>query len=624
MLFFRRIVVILSLFLAVAQASLIDDIIKAIAQALTCGSCHSLLVVLQGLALFGDKVFSETFVGVCKLLQVQDDDVCEGTLRQQGPILAHNLRSISALGQTSTKLCSTLLGLCQPPPVNRYTVPIPKPAPTNPKVWTSIGQAPFQVVHFSDVHIDRSYTPGSDADCTKPICCRNYTDKTGPVNVPAGPMGSRRCDTTTSLAQSMLLAVHGQNTKFSIFTGDVIEADIWSLTQDEVASDLQQFNNEMATLLNSPVFPTIGNHEAAPVNSFPRNTTRGKNSQWVFDTQSEGWASMIGSPAATQVRHLSGSYATMVPYTSLRIISLNTVYWYQDNFWLFDSDRFQPDPNGVLAFAVEQLQQAEDGGQRVWIIAHMPPSSGDAMLDQSNYFDQIVQRYKNTIAGQFYGHSHVDEFALAYSDYSSRSADTASSIAWMAPSLTPRDANPSFRVYDVDPDTYEVMDSRTFVSDLADPDFQTFPVWKQEYSARETYGPAIGGWPATQSLNPSFWHRVTDAFVSNDALFQTFNAFKTRGVNVSPCTGACKTNTVCNLRALRAENGCHPITPGLNFRRDGDEDEDEDEEVSIENLRLRASHIDNHCEGVGMRHIFTQMVIKAQERQKLLREASSV
>lgn len=26
---------------------------------------------------------------------------------------------------------------------------------------------------------------------------------------------------------------------------------------------------------------------------------------------------------------------------------------------------------------------------------------------QSNYFDQIVQRYNNTIAAQFYGHSHV-------------------------------------------------------------------------------------------------------------------------------------------------------------------------------------------------------------------------
>jgi len=32
-------------------------------------------------------------------------------------------------------------------------------------------------------------------------------------------------------------------------------------------------------------------------------------------------------------------------------------------------------------------------------------------------------------------------------------------------SLTFIDANPAFRVYDVDPDTYEIMDSRTFMGE---------------------------------------------------------------------------------------------------------------------------------------------------------------
>jgi hypothetical protein len=27
-------------------------------------------------------------------------------------------------------------------------------------------------------------------------------------------------------------------------------------------------------------------------------------------------------------------------------------------------------------------------------------------FEQSNYYDQIVQRYINTVAGQFFGHSH--------------------------------------------------------------------------------------------------------------------------------------------------------------------------------------------------------------------------
>ena len=64
------------------------------------------------------------------------------------------------------------------------------------------------------------------------------------------------------------------------------------------------------------------------------------------------------------------------------------------------------DPNGLFAFMVDQLQAAEDAGQRAWIIGHMPSGKSDFPHDQSNYYDQIIQRYKNTIAGQFFGHSH--------------------------------------------------------------------------------------------------------------------------------------------------------------------------------------------------------------------------
>ena len=64
---------------------------------------------------------------------------------------------------------------------------------------------------------------GSESNCTKPICCRNYTDHVGPAQIAAGPIGHHGCDTPTSLAYSMLQAVKEQNTKFSIFTGDVVE-----------------------------------------------------------------------------------------------------------------------------------------------------------------------------------------------------------------------------------------------------------------------------------------------------------------------------------------------------------------------------------------------------------------
>ena len=134
---------------------------------------------------------------------------------------------------------------------------------------------------------------------------------------------------------------------------------------------------------------------------------------------------------------------------------------------------FRSDPNGVLAFIVSQLQVAEDEGQRAWIYGHIPPGKTDFLRDQvrfsifikgcilfnlpqSNYFNQVVQRYKNTIAAQFYGHSHKvmlsldlirpiltvcviikDQLEIAYSDFNNQSAATADSFGLVCPSLTP-------------------------------------------------------------------------------------------------------------------------------------------------------------------------------------------
>jgi sphingomyelin phosphodiesterase len=380
--------------------------------------------------------------------------------------------------------------------------------------------------------------------------------------------------------------------KFSIFTGDVVEAAVWLVTEDEVTSDMQMFNNDMASKLGAPVFPAIGNHEAAPVNAFPRTTTdTSMGVQYVFDTQSSGWAQWIGSVSAAQVTHYSGSYSAVVSGTNLRIISINTVYWYKQNYWLYDSDDFQPDPNGILAFTVQQLQAAEDAGQRAWIIGHMPPGVHDALLDQSNYFDQIIQRYKNTIAGTFYGHTHIDQFEIGYSDYTQQTAANAVSFAWIAPALTPRSGNPAFKIYDIDPDTYEVMDSRVYTTDVT----QSTLTWKLYYSARQTYGPLVGPLAATDSLNPAFWHKVTDAFVSNDAAFQTYINLQNRGFSTTTCTGTCKTTTICDLRTMRSQNNCDVSSASVPSKRDT-------------NTTVLRQHLD--CEGAGLGHIFTKMAEK--------------
>ncbi|KZV71061.1 sphingomyelin phosphodiesterase [Peniophora sp. CONT] len=557
--------------LGAARADLLDDILTALEQAVECAACDALLIPIQTLAHIGNDAFVDVFASLCKLVGAEDDDVCEGELARTGPILAHSVRQFSIGGATSQKFCNAVFGLCQEPSITPFTVPFPSAAPSNPKTFTSAGKAPFQAVHLSDVHIDTQYVVGSDATCNKPICCRDFADSAATPVEPAGPFGASTCDPPESLANSMLSAVKqfGGDAQFAIFTGDVEEGDTWLVEQSNVTADLKSFNAQIKSALSMPLYPAIGNHDAAPVNSFPRNTTETTiSSQWVFDTQSAGWEPWIGSAAAADVDSKSGSYAIVPEGTNLRIISLNTLFWYKQNFWLYDTDTQVADPNGVFAFMVEELQAAEDAGQRAWIIGHIPAGKSDFFHDQSNYYDQVVQRYKNTIAAQFFGHSHKDQFEIAYSNYNEQTSATADSIVYVGPALTPTSGNPAFKIYDIDPDTYEVMDMRVYFTNISSSTFQTSPTWELYYSARDAYGPLVAPpLPASAPLDAAFWHNVTEVFAANATAFAEYNERLSRGGQVSECTGDCQTNAICDMRAARAENSCDTVSPGLNFRK---------------------------------------------------------
>ena len=68
----------------------------------------------------------------------------------------------------------------------------------------------------------------------------------------------------------------------------------------------------------------------------------------------------------------------------------------------------------------------------------MPFGKLDALVDQSNYADQIFQRYQETITNFAFGHSHLDEIEIGYSDYNNRTADTANLVSYMGGAVTPR------------------------------------------------------------------------------------------------------------------------------------------------------------------------------------------
>lgn len=117
---------------------------------------------------------------------------------------------------------------------NRQVVPHSKSATSATRTSTEYMRYGIRVMTYLACYSPISILQaGSDANCTKPICCRNFADHVGPITVPAGPSGSLHCDTPTKLVESMLGAVSAQNPRFSLFTGDVVEGDghrfrLWS------------------------------------------------------------------------------------------------------------------------------------------------------------------------------------------------------------------------------------------------------------------------------------------------------------------------------------------------------------------------------------------------------------
>ncbi|ORY88479.1 Metallo-dependent phosphatase-like protein [Leucosporidium creatinivorum] len=568
----------------------------AVEAGISCGTCIGLLLPLKALANVGDDAFVDFFVGFCTKLGIEDADVCAGAVGTQAPILAHDLRSISLASHAAKNFCSTVFGLCPLQQVIPYSVTFTDAHPLGveqsatkghkarqgddkmERKWISKGRKPFQVVHLSDVH------PGSNTICSKVICCRDYgLGSTGPdIEKPAGRFGNKHCDAPVDLVESMLTAIeyHAPNKSFTIFTGDVVESAVWAVNEPDVADDLHLWNGEMQT----PSYPAFGNHDIAPVNAFPRaSSVAATETQWVFDVAARDWEKWIGKEAARQVATNYGCYSRVHPGTGLRIISVNTNYWYKQNcgsptpLWLYDHDEPLWDPNGILTWLRNELHDTEKAGQRAWIIGHMPFGKVDAMRDQSNYANQIFDRYHNTIAAHFYGHSHVDEFEISYPDYDDRRAETAQGIAYISGALTPASGNPVFRVYDIDPDTYEVMDFIPYYTNKTEPSFDINPIWKPYYSARQSYGsyldPPIDD---LDSLDGKFWHRVTEVFERDESVFQLFNTRLSRGGKVEDCSGhICKNNTICMLRSMRSESNCAVIQPGLSFK-----DRKRDTEVS--------------------------------------------
>ena len=569
---------------ALVQAAIanITGIAEANNGASNCTKCQESLAVIKSVALAAPTSVPGLLVSLCQKFQFSSNATCKNNYAATsfGAIWTQVLAFADVTGLDGRYICNDLSkDFCPAPTVSPLdtTGLFPKPKPANATAPAPSGQR-VKVLHLSDFHLDPRYAVGAEANCTGGLCCRTNVHASGltlpQIELPAPLYGSFLCDTPYYLGLAALQSIgpltgtSGNSTfGWTIYTGDLVSHDSQNqlsrlYTEYAEYSIFEMFKE----YIGSPVFPVLGNHDSNPeAIDAPHSEPDGLGQQfsWNYDHvaglwQNNGW---IDAATAQQARTHYAAYSVKNQY-GLRIITLNTDFWYRSNYLNY-YNMSNPDVSGMQAFLIEELQAAEDAGERVWILGHVLSGweGSNPLPNPTNLFYQIVDRYSpHVIANIFFGHTHEDEFMIYYANNASDiSLANALATGWIGPSVTPlTNLNSGFRMYEVDTGSFDIYDAYTWYSDVSSfPDLNTSstgPTYQLEYSTREAYNI---DWPSDGPLNATYWHAVTEAMEVNINLISKFNTFEGKSSVKSPnCTNeACAQAKICYMRSGSAALG---------------------------------------------------------------------
>lgn len=190
-------------------------------------------------------------------------------------------------------------------------------------------------------------------------------------------------------------------------------------------------------------------------------------------------------------------------------------------------------------FVYFKKEQSARENKKVWIIGHIFPGNGEARDDYSSSYNKLMTKYNKTVLGQFFGHSHHDEFTFTNYDIS-LSTPTPSSVIYIAPSITPQSVqNPSARIYVYNRTSFEVLDMITYYIDLEEANRIEKANLKYHYSFKQTYKMA--------DLSLASWVDFSQRLAEDPALWNTWLQLYSGNVTHYDCDSSCQQGIYCQL-----------------------------------------------------------------------------
>ncbi|XP_056647785.1 sphingomyelin phosphodiesterase-like [Diorhabda sublineata] len=467
----------------------------------------------------------------CEVLNFEDAKVCEGVIGPHVDVLSYIVEEATI---NNLNICAMLLDCEQGQDYFDWDLDIPE-GETVEKV-ESTGAKTFRIGHITDIHYDPNYTEGKAVDCGEPLCCQSDQNDAKSGEEACGYWGaSSNSDAPLQLVEEVFKEMVKKDLDYVYFTGDLVSHRVWETSRESNTATIKKIVQLFKSTFNDiPVYPVLGNHEAHPVNVFaPLSIGDDLNTQWLYDLILDEWSAWLNTDSIKETIRRGGFYTVLVR-EGFRVVVLNNNVCSIENWWnLYDNN----DPYGQLKWLVEVLEQAEKDKEIVHILYHIQTSS--CLGSWGKAFRKILNRFSNTVAAQFNGHTHRDQFFVHYN-----SDNKPIGVSFNGGSLIADSGAPNYKVHLVDSTGFDVWDTETYTFDLKTANEKKSIDWKKLYSFREAFG-------TQNALTPTELDAlVFNSLNKNSTLASLYHRYYYKdgpGEAQKECDKECQKNLLCEI-----------------------------------------------------------------------------
>ncbi|KAJ8922714.1 hypothetical protein NQ315_007749 [Exocentrus adspersus] len=504
---------------------------------LLCDLVADFLIIERKLGVSDVQISAEAHY-ICTVLEIENSRVCNGVIKPVVEIFTYMIDNDEDI--SGSRICGLVLSEknCDTKGNYQWTIDVP-PGITIEKPKADATKT-FNILHISDIHYDPRYTPGKAKQCGEPLCCQDDQEDGTDASDSCGYWSEySSADVPLHTLQEAFNHISTtQEFDYIYYTGDTVNHRVWGTSIEANSLDITTVTEQFKKYFDVPVYPVLGNHEPHPVNAWSSEgvVDAALSTRWLFDLAAEQWGEWLTDEAKRTIS--IGGYYSVSPRKGLRVVVLNNNVCYNENWWLIKENK---DPYGQLAWLSGVLLEAEKALESVHILMHMPTGTGSCMSSWSREYGRLIRRFANTITGQFTGHSHKDEMWVYYD---SSDPTLAVSVSWNGASLIADKANPSYKLYQIDEGTFDVLDFEEWTFNLtrSNLDAAKNVEWYKLYSFKDAYG--------VDDLQPADVDNLLTRMTKDHSLIQKYYNYKFRNSDVAVkegCDEHCEKDLLCNI-----------------------------------------------------------------------------